>query len=400
MPKTLISFIGTGPFTEGESKREYRKAKYTIGGKEAGESSFVSAVLYEHLAIDKLILIGTVKSMWEEVYRYFCEQKGVEPDMDYYVALAESGESGDHRKPVEGTFDKRPLEAVLGAGSRVELIPYGLNRDEQWQIFEILNRLFETLDEDEIYLDVTHAFRSLPLFSMTVLMYLEDVREKRVALRGVYYGMLETMREFGGKAPIVDLSLILELQKWIKGAYALMHFGKGDLVADLLGDTNAGRAVREFSDVLALNYLHGIETGLNRFSALADKMEEPVARMVVSPVLKEFAARLLKHRTHAARQLELSVWHREHHNYLSAYLVLVEAMITHRCERRGWRWEDYKHREKAKKQLRKNKMFKEANKIRNNLVHHQNKHMNTVGENIRKLIEFQTKFQNLIKTPL
>ena len=73
---TLISFIGTGSLNADQKKsnRKYRTATYTIKGQEVGTDSFVSAVLFEHLKINRLILIGTARSMWEEVYEHFAKK--------------------------------------------------------------------------------------------------------------------------------------------------------------------------------------------------------------------------------------------------------------------------------------------------------------------------------------
>jgi hypothetical protein len=71
MTKILISFVGTGSLDKNnQSVRAYRKAQYEIQGK-THETSFVAEALAKHLEIEKIFLIGTAKSMWEEVYLKF-----------------------------------------------------------------------------------------------------------------------------------------------------------------------------------------------------------------------------------------------------------------------------------------------------------------------------------------
>ncbi len=78
MAKILISPIGTGGLSkDNTSAREYRKTNYKIDEK-VYERSFVSSALKDHLGIDHILFIGTVKSMWEEVYRFYNEDKGSE----------------------------------------------------------------------------------------------------------------------------------------------------------------------------------------------------------------------------------------------------------------------------------------------------------------------------------
>ena len=97
MAKILISPIGTGSLNfNNKSAREYRTANYRLEEKDY-HKSFISSVLYEHLDLDGIIFIGTVKSMWEEVYRVFCEEKNIDLDEDYYFQLSEQIEKLNHK---------------------------------------------------------------------------------------------------------------------------------------------------------------------------------------------------------------------------------------------------------------------------------------------------------------
>src|SRR5699024_8430180 len=173
MAKTLISFLGTGSvLKEGEAAlREYRRAKYSVDGKLVGESSFVSSVLMDYYQFDGLYLVGTCKSMWEEVYRYFCENNKKDFEEGSYWELSDFVVEADHESDYD-KLDLRKLEEVLGRDSKAVVIPYGLNRAEQMAIFSRLGETFGHLqDGDEVALDVTHSFRSLPLFATPVLNY-------------------------------------------------------------------------------------------------------------------------------------------------------------------------------------------------------------------------------------
>ena len=96
MPRTLISFIGTGSRKQGISDREYRSADYTVNGELVGTSTFIASVLQDYLRADRLILIGTVRSMWEEVYRWFAEENGIDVDETYWYQLAKQTESSSN----------------------------------------------------------------------------------------------------------------------------------------------------------------------------------------------------------------------------------------------------------------------------------------------------------------
>jgi CRISPR-associated Csx2 family protein len=397
--RTLISFIGTGSLNKEKSDRKYRTATYTIEGKEVGTDSFVSSVLFNHFKIDRLILIGTTRSMWEEVYEQFTKKRGVSFDENFYYQLGSWAEGNNYLTPLD-SFDMSKLESALGNNSKIRLIPYGLNVEEQWDTFNILTEVFQELEEGEdIFLDVTHAFRSLPIFSMTSLFYLQDVLQKSVQLKGVYYGMLETSREFDNKAPIVDLSLILKIQEWIKGAHSFLNFGKGHLIAGLLENKKQAKVLNEFSDALSLNYLTEIERQMKQFKALANQIESPIAKMILPPLLLDFTNRLLESKTQSRFQLELSIWHREKKNYFSAFLVFTESLVTYVCEKEEWKWSKIMNRTKAKDWMKKyglEDIYFKTNKVRNNLAHNQKKQVNSIKENIQLLTDSQNKFLKII----
>ena len=72
MSKTLITFLGTGWRNwKNESAREYFDANYFIDSK-IYSTPFMASALMQHHDIERVYIIGTMKSMWEEVYRYFC----------------------------------------------------------------------------------------------------------------------------------------------------------------------------------------------------------------------------------------------------------------------------------------------------------------------------------------
>ena len=76
MAKILISSLGAGSVTgvTENSIRKYRTTTYRIDGKDY-QDSFVASVLYKHLKLDGIIFIGTVKSIWEEVYSFFYQER-------------------------------------------------------------------------------------------------------------------------------------------------------------------------------------------------------------------------------------------------------------------------------------------------------------------------------------
>jgi len=120
-------------------------------------------------------------------------------------------------------------------GDRLEPvdIPEGRSEAELWQIFE---RCAEVVSRgDELLLDVTHAFRSLPLIVFTAASYLR--RTKGVAIRHIVYGAFEAREPFrsspqpSDRAPIFDLTPLLGLLDWLSGAEFMLKRSDATLLA-------------------------------------------------------------------------------------------------------------------------------------------------------------------------
>jgi len=119
-------------------------------------------------------------------------------------------------------------------------IPEGKSEGELWEIFA---RCAEVVGEgEEILLDVTHAFRSLPLIVFAVAAYLR--RTKGVTIRHIVYGAYEAREPFRippepeDRTPIFDLTPLLDLLDWLSGAEAFMRRNDAALLAERLEQTH------------------------------------------------------------------------------------------------------------------------------------------------------------------
>lgn len=354
MAKVLISFLGTGrikkdtPFkkdtpsreyepTKYHSSREYEKTTYRIDDVDY-DCTFVSIALRKHFDIDKLILIGTTHSMWEDVYREYTQPQTV------YNIWDEIGKTCDKNNyKSELTIPhKEKIEAAMGKGSQAILVKYGINAEEIQQNSEIILGLEKSLKKgDELYVDITHSFRSLPLYIMNLLVYLRDVSSKKIKISGIYYGMLEATRDLG-YTPIVDLSDVLNVSSWISGAYSFMEFGNAYKIASLIDNVGIiepkrfSEPLRGFTDAKNLNHLAELENQIQRLQVLHNTNDLPhIARMVIDPVVKDFLSSVKmgsgKYK-HSDFQYKLAIWQKRNHNYAAAYISLNEAILTRACE--------------------------------------------------------------------
>lgn len=81
--------------------------------------------------------------------------------------------------------------ALLNISAQIKevAIPTGKDEREIWDIFStIVNELEE---EDELYLDITHAFRSLPLLATVIINYAKVM--KHILIKAISYGAMEAV---------------------------------------------------------------------------------------------------------------------------------------------------------------------------------------------------------------
>lgn len=107
----------------------------------------------------------------------------------------------------------------------------GKNEQEMWANFD---RIYDALEEkDEIYLDVTHSFRSIPFIFMSVLNYAKFI--KGIEIKGIYYGAFEASED--ENKPVFDLTLFNTLTDWTVGAERLITSGDGTVFSHLVQNT-------------------------------------------------------------------------------------------------------------------------------------------------------------------
>lgn len=348
--KVLISFLGTGPL-ESKDSRIYKTAEYRIGDQTLGKYPFVSAAIKKYFKIDSLILVGTAHSMWEEVYRWFSVDNGMSIDDDAYFSIAEACEKANSKSALTIPHQE-VIEQSMGCDSKVVLIRYGVNEQEIKENTDIILGLQQYLEKgDELIVDVTHSFRSLPLFMMNLLIYLKNVSPKRIKLSHIYYGMLEMNKELG-YAPLIDLNSMMDVNDWITGAYSFSEFGNSYKISKLVEseDKSVSTLLQEFSNLMNLNHLHAIQKISQRLSAIKSKKYQTlIPELTINPIVQSFINQFnVNGDNHSLFQLKVARWQLDHRKYAQAMLTAQESMITYVCEQNKLAWDNYDNREGAK----------------------------------------------------
>lgn len=105
--------------------------------------------------------------------------------------------------------------------STINHLPHGNNEAEIWEIFE---KTFSRLqDGDELYFDLTHGFRYLPMLVMVLINYSKFLKNTKV--RSITYGNFESRNKITNESPIIDLLLLSTLQDWTYAAGQFLDSG-------------------------------------------------------------------------------------------------------------------------------------------------------------------------------
>ena len=146
----------------------------------------------------------------------------------------------------------------------------GSTEEELWDNF---NTFYEACDEgDEIYLDITYSFRSIPIILMSVLNYAATT--KNIKLKGIYYGAFEAKRkdeineEEIEVAPIFDLNLFYEIQGWAKAVEQFIKTGDSRELSNKIKETENDILENELDEINKeyAKVIGNVAESLNKYS--------------------------------------------------------------------------------------------------------------------------------------
>ena len=324
MSRVLIAGIGGG---KNKETGTYRVANYKIEDKVYEKRSFITSALEEHYQIDKTIFIGTAGSMWDNLYEYYCNSYTKEYDENYHLELMGVIDNVTMDTDIYSLniakFNETFKDKILAIVTK-----YGMNESEIFENFNLIIQLQNELkDGDEVYLDITHSFRSNAFWMFLVMNYLTDVEDKKITVKAITYGMLEAQKE--GVAPVVDLNAFYKILQWIKGANNFKNYGNSYLIEQNIENEKLSKKLRNFSDALNMNYIASLRQSINSLKKLEEDIKslEGPAKLIIPKVIKDFMDRFATEEKDYLFQAELAKWHFEQKRYAMAYININESII-------------------------------------------------------------------------
>ena len=324
MPKVLIAGIGGG---KNKDTGTYRVANYKIEDKVYNQRSFITSALEEHYNIDKTIFIGTTGSMWDNLYEFYSKKYQKDYDESYHLDLMGIIDNATMDTDIN-SLDLSKFNETFKNKILAIVTKYGMNELEIFENFNLIIKLQDELkDGDEVYLDITHSFRSNAFWMFLVMNYLTDVEDKNIKVKAITYGMLEAQKD--GVAPVVDLNAFYKILQWIKGANNFKNYGNSYLIEENIENGKLSKKLKNFSDALNMNYIASLRQSINSLKKLEDDIDnlEGPAKLIIPKVIKDFMDRFASEDKDYLFQAKLAKWHFEQKRYAMAYININEVII-------------------------------------------------------------------------
>ena len=237
----------------------------------------------------------------------------------------------------------------------------GMDESSMWQIFQQLYNLLE--EGDEIYMDLTHGFRFLPMLVLVFGNYAKFLKD--ITIRYLSYGNFEAMCELKlDYAPLVDLLPLSELQDWTFASADFLKNGDarnlqklcksvvsslfqqkpGTEQRKMLSDMNKFvNALQELTESMRLCRGHRILES-DKWGYLQDMANKVKASVIppMAPLVTEIQNSFsdFKPSVDVTNGYYAFIWCYEHNLYQQAITILLETLISHIAQQNGFKSND------------------------------------------------------------
>lgn len=332
--KVFISVLGTGFYSE---------CVYKMGEFRSDTTRFIQQATLQMLTQQK------VGGEWTK-------------DDQIYIVLTEKAKESNWEVPRGKRYNPKDAKEVdyIGLKSVFEQmqlptpiktidIPDGNNEKELWGIFDKIYTVLES--GDELYFDLTHGFRYLPMMVLVLGNYAKFLKHTEV--KNITYGNYESRDKETNIAPIINITPLAALQDWTNAAADYLEHGDAAKLRECASiplrnisrmtrgqDAAAAQLKRltdclsDFCQVVSLNRgkriiqateSYGIKTNLQGANESYVKPLAPLFNSI-SDSVKDFKTGSINNMLLAANMSF------KHQNFQSAITLLEEWLITLLCK--------------------------------------------------------------------
>ncbi|MBR2203371.1 MAG: TIGR02221 family CRISPR-associated protein [Prevotella sp.] len=367
--KVFISVLGTG---------FYDACKYVKGGFVSSETRFIQQATLEYL---KVCNNWTTKNANGEVIDRI------------YILLTDGAREKNWNKAISSrtNFKNGQEEPYLGLEQvligmnlpcPVETleIPDGKNEEEMWVIF---NTVYEALKpSDELYFDLTHSYRYLPMLVLVLGNYAKFL--KNVKVKHISYGNYEARDTVTNEAPLMDILPLTMLQDWTFAAADLIQNGNitklqelkdANALTPMLRTRGKNNKDKRITDESLTNYVDSLHAflldmklclgpnvlsgiNINRIKSCYEQVMDVYGDVIapIPPIFEKIEQSLREFEETDAISLqngyEAAKWCYYHQLYQQACTILDENITTHFCKLLGTDEHDINHRKASNAFLR------------------------------------------------
>lgn len=359
MPRVLMSFLGRTRDRTG--KRSYHEMRYDFG-EEIRVSRYFSAVLLEHLRVthrapDRLLLLGTPGSMWDDVLDVLGGgDAALAPAIEAAVGADRVDQAlADRIAPV--------LSDRLGVAVDPVVIPYANTDAEVLALVPLIAR--HVPSESRLVVDLTHGLRHLPMIGLVASLALETLADVRV--EGIYYGARDLAQ--GDVAPVMRLDGLISLLRWLDALRLYDVTGRlGPLGAAIERETGikVAKRLRQADFLEQAGQLGGAGSAVDEVMDLLEEAEGPIFDLLAPNLSQRLS--WISGATLSARQRRLAEQALDNDDYLRAAVLTFEAMVSAEIEADGGDPKDSRAREALQKYLADSLWDRRPPKLRSGLT--------------------------------
>lgn len=341
----------------------YRLANYMIRDKN-GEihkyenEPFAAVPVIVTFQPDIMFVLGTTGSLWDQFCGRLSPYDVDQNDLRQLSLLSEKADDETDPDKLQNQITEifnRTIDTQkrLHMDKKVVTVPVVLKagvteaemNENYSRLSQVLNKYLNRNGGYEAAFDITHSYRSLPVYTLAALNYQKVLTWKDMDITHVYYGMFEAKNQYEGYAPVVDLGGLMKMIQLTEGVNEFKHTGSCQTIIASLPEeeTDLKKSLSAFELAEQTNNIDMMASSLEELYHAIDTSSEEYQlqdlKMLIRDVLRREVLRKFEPEklplvqtdpyVYADFQLAVSRWYFRKKNYGQAVLNLTETIRSY-----------------------------------------------------------------------